>query len=894
MSWDYVNIKSFRSVKQIKACLLFLYEAITSSTLMLGNTSDTAGRGDYAESSWLHSQEDASTDPHGTIAALRAGVAAQGDTLQKLYNLILSIGQLVGDFSATAGTLPTVGTGIGGTIDKGDMWQIVTDGTLPVGVSPTNIVTVGDTLVARVSNPSTAADFYVIKNTVNQATDTLYGIVKLYVNLLASNTDGTVTQAALVTAFTSITNALAAKQATLESGVNIKTFGGESIIGSGDLSVGGTVADASASTKGIAKLYTDLLASNTDGSVTQAVVVNAINTIIAGTASYTPGSNALGKLKSYLGLSGTNSGTRDTNSSWVIKFTGSLVGGVTQHTGRRLKVLSTGEIIYCNTSPTALYKISADGDILLTKNKISSYPDLWHGIMQTADDNIIMPVVSGASTYGVHQITNDFVIEAGFNDAINGTSIRAYAEDDNGYYYVSSANTINSGAIEKRNKATGAFVWGRGCELTVCDVREIKVTSAGYVFVYVTRLSSGISYVYILTPDGTLCSKVELVNGQFVLPVTASSSGEFWCSYPTSFTIGHFGKFSSDGTLIKGFSITNGTSAAINFVADDLDGNYYVIINMGSVNYLRKYNSVHAQMWTKSINMSGIAVSLAVATPQKLIIASTYDLLINIPSSGNIPLGTYSGLTFGAGVSTDLVGATFAINVTTTVTLTTPPATIFSPVARLATQLSDATPQSTLSFVLYPLTYSMFANFLAAAVAKTTLVAADSVGIRDSVTGLFQQITLTNFAASIFNMGGTLGAALDCNDKLVSNARLKSCSISQYDFGTVNSTSAINVNVGTNGNLQTLTCGGNITLTVSFTNWPVAGFLGYTELLLTNMGLGTLVFADTINWKLKDDSYTTNFATYLADRGGQAVLKTSGLDRFMFEYFNSAIYGTLI
>ena len=42
-------------------------------------------------------------------------------------------------------------------------------------------------------------------------------------------------------------------------------------------SIGGTVPDADASTKGIAKLYTDLLALNTDGSVTQSALVTEFN-----------------------------------------------------------------------------------------------------------------------------------------------------------------------------------------------------------------------------------------------------------------------------------------------------------------------------------------------------------------------------------------------------------------------------------------------------------------------------------------------------------------------------------------------------------------------------------------------------------------------------------------
>jgi len=44
----------------------------------------------------------------------------------------------------------------------------------------------------------------------------------------------------------------------------------------GSTSIGGTVPDADASTKGIAKLYTDLLASNTDGSVHQSAIVSGL------------------------------------------------------------------------------------------------------------------------------------------------------------------------------------------------------------------------------------------------------------------------------------------------------------------------------------------------------------------------------------------------------------------------------------------------------------------------------------------------------------------------------------------------------------------------------------------------------------------------------------------
>lgn len=45
-------------------------------------------------------------------------------------------------------------------------------------------------------------------------------------------------------------------------------------------SSGGVVPDASPTVNGISKLYNDLLASNTDGGVTQSAVVTALSTLV--------------------------------------------------------------------------------------------------------------------------------------------------------------------------------------------------------------------------------------------------------------------------------------------------------------------------------------------------------------------------------------------------------------------------------------------------------------------------------------------------------------------------------------------------------------------------------------------------------------------------------------
>lgn len=134
------------------------------------------------------------------ITALKGGVPVAGDNLSKLYNLIVDLGTYVGGFDASSGAIPTVGSGPSGAIDKGDSWKITVPGTI-TGVTPNAVLKAGDVIVASVSNPSSGADFFSIQSNVDQATSSVLGLVKLYGDLLASNTDGSVTQAALVTAF---------------------------------------------------------------------------------------------------------------------------------------------------------------------------------------------------------------------------------------------------------------------------------------------------------------------------------------------------------------------------------------------------------------------------------------------------------------------------------------------------------------------------------------------------------------------------------------------------------------------------------------------------------------------------------------------------------------------
>ncbi len=129
------------------------------------------------------------------IDALKGGVPAAGDTLDKLYDLITAMGRPRGGWDASSNTVPGSATN-----EAGDFWRITVAGTLSGLVSGAGDVKPGDVLIADVDGATNQGDFYCIQSNVDQATASVLGLVKLYVNVAASNTDGGVTQAALVTA----------------------------------------------------------------------------------------------------------------------------------------------------------------------------------------------------------------------------------------------------------------------------------------------------------------------------------------------------------------------------------------------------------------------------------------------------------------------------------------------------------------------------------------------------------------------------------------------------------------------------------------------------------------------------------------------------------------------
>ena len=112
-----------------------------------------------------------------------------------------TIRDLVGDFSAAAGTVPTTGTGLSGAILKGDSWYITVAGTI-TGVEPIANLNVGDLLIARVDGANTGGEFFAIKGSEFAATTTVSGIVTLATEaevLAKSSTTKAVTPADLAT-----------------------------------------------------------------------------------------------------------------------------------------------------------------------------------------------------------------------------------------------------------------------------------------------------------------------------------------------------------------------------------------------------------------------------------------------------------------------------------------------------------------------------------------------------------------------------------------------------------------------------------------------------------------------------------------------------------------------
>jgi hypothetical protein len=126
------------------------------------------------------------------IDALKDSVPAAGDTLAKLYTLITAMGRPRGGWDASGGTVPGSATN-----EDGDFWRITVAGTIPGLLSGATELVPGDVIFAAADGATLANQFYSIQSNVTQATSSVLGLVKLYTDLAASNTDGSPTQAAV-------------------------------------------------------------------------------------------------------------------------------------------------------------------------------------------------------------------------------------------------------------------------------------------------------------------------------------------------------------------------------------------------------------------------------------------------------------------------------------------------------------------------------------------------------------------------------------------------------------------------------------------------------------------------------------------------------------------------
>ena len=81
-----------------------------------------------------------------------------------------------GSWDASGSTLPTVGTGTSGAIQKSNFWHVSVAGTIP-GLSPSTNLQVGDLLYASSAGATTASQFFAIQGNLAAATATVLGLV---------------------------------------------------------------------------------------------------------------------------------------------------------------------------------------------------------------------------------------------------------------------------------------------------------------------------------------------------------------------------------------------------------------------------------------------------------------------------------------------------------------------------------------------------------------------------------------------------------------------------------------------------------------------------------------------------------------------------------------------
>ena len=149
------------------------------------------------------------------------------NNLIKTYvdNVVAGLLDYRGAYNASGNTFPTTGgSGTAGAVVKGDMWIISV-----AGVLGTQAVQIGDSVIASVDSPGqTASNWNILNSNISYVPE---DIANKVTSISAASTDTQYASAKL------LYDLLLLKQATLVSGTNIKTVGGTSILGSGDIPI---------------------------------------------------------------------------------------------------------------------------------------------------------------------------------------------------------------------------------------------------------------------------------------------------------------------------------------------------------------------------------------------------------------------------------------------------------------------------------------------------------------------------------------------------------------------------------------------------------------------------------------------------------------------------------
>jgi len=140
------------------------YMTDISANTLSNKTFDANGSGNS-----ISNLEIADFAPSALASDIQTGTASQVAvaTVIKAYvdSKVAALGQLVGQFDASSGLLPSTGSGAGSAIVKGDYWRVSVAGDI-VGLGHLEI---GDALVASEDIASTAADFFVLQANLTDA-----------------------------------------------------------------------------------------------------------------------------------------------------------------------------------------------------------------------------------------------------------------------------------------------------------------------------------------------------------------------------------------------------------------------------------------------------------------------------------------------------------------------------------------------------------------------------------------------------------------------------------------------------------------------------------------------------------------------------------------------------